>query len=109
MLMTLNLLRNERETLVISEQAVVSRGESTFVMVMDMEAEPHIAERRRVTLGTRTPGKVEVLSNLAAGEMIITHGSLKVRPGSAVRIRAIDDGTRPIADLIRAEPDGGPG
>jgi len=37
--------------------------------------------------------------------MVVTHGTLKVRPGSAVRIRAVDDGTRPIAELIAADPE----
>jgi membrane fusion protein, multidrug efflux system len=101
MLMTLNLLRNERQALLISEESVVPRGDETFVMVVDTATEPYRAEQRQVTLGTRMPGRVEVVSGLRQGELVITHGALKVRPGAPVRIHAESDGTRPIADLIR--------
>lgn len=103
MLMTLNLLRNERDAVVISEEAVIPRGDSTYVMVVNMSAEPYTAEQRVVRLGTRMPGQVEVVSGLDPGETIISHGTLKVRPGSPVQIKAVDDGTRPIAELL--EPD----
>lgn len=106
MLMTLNLLRNEREAIVISEEAVIPRGESTFVMVVNTSQEPYTAEERKVRLGTRIPGQVEVESGLEVGEQIISHGTLKVRPGAAVRIKAVDDGTRPIAEMLRADAAG---
>jgi membrane fusion protein, multidrug efflux system len=102
MLMTLNLLRNERQAIVIAEEAVVPRGEQAFVLVVNRDAEPYTAEQRPVTLGTRRPGQVEVVSGLSPGEVIITHGALKVRPGAPVRILAESDGTRPIAELIQS-------
>jgi len=111
MLMTLNLLRNERDAIVISEEAVIPRGESTFVMVVDTRSEPSVAEQRTVRLGTRMPGQVEVISGLDVGETIVSHGTMKLRPGSPVRIKAVDDGTEPIAELIKSDPavGGGPG
>jgi membrane fusion protein (multidrug efflux system) len=104
MLMTLNLLRNERDALVISEEAIIPRGEDTFVMVVDMSSEPYLTEQRQVRIGMRMPGQVEIASGLAAGDVIITHGAMKVRPGAPVRIHAVDDGTRPIAELIVPNP-----
>ncbi len=105
MLMTLNLLRNERDAIVISEEAVIPRGQRTFVMVVDRSSEPYIAEQREIRLGTRMPGQVEVTSGLDVGDTIISHGSLKVRPGAPVRIHATDDGTRPIAELLKPNPE----
>lgn len=105
MLMTLNLLRNQRQAVVIAEEAVVPRGEATFVLVVDTNSEPYLAQQRQVQLGTRTPGLVEVVSGLEPGEIIITHGALKVRPGAPVRILAENDGSRPIAEMIRAGSD----
>lgn len=108
MLMTLNLLRNERDAIVISEEAVIPRGTSTFVLAIDMSTEPYIAHERRVQLGTRMPGQVEVVSGLEVGETIVSHGTLKVRPGAPVRILAVDDGTRPIPELIKPDADAVP-
>ncbi|NBC23694.1 MAG: efflux RND transporter periplasmic adaptor subunit [Gammaproteobacteria bacterium] len=108
MLMTLNLLRNERDAIVISEEAVIPRGTNNFVMVVDMDNEPYTAEQRAVQLGTRIPGRVEVTAGLDVGEAIISHGTLKVRPGAPVRIHAVDDGSRPIAELIKPDPDAVP-
>ncbi|MBK81112.1 MAG: efflux transporter periplasmic adaptor subunit [Gammaproteobacteria bacterium] len=108
MLMTLNLLRNERDAIVISEEAVIPRGASTFVLVVDTSTEPYTAQERQVDLGTRLPGQVEVVSGLEIGETVISHGTLKVRPGAPVRIHAVDDGTRPIAELIKPDPDAVP-
>ena len=108
MLMTLNLLRNERDAIVISEEAVIPRGASTFVLVVDTSTEPYTAQERQVDLGTRLPGQVEVVAGLEIGETIISHGTLKVRPGAPVRIHAVDDGTRPIAELIKPDPDAVP-
>lgn len=108
MLMTLNLLRNERDAIVISEEAVIPRGTNNFVMVVDMDNEPYTAEQRAVQLGTRIPGRVEVTAGLDVGEAIISHGTLKVRPGAPVRIHAVDDGSRPIAELLKPDPDAVP-
>jgi len=103
MLMTLNLLRNERTAIVISEEAVIPRAGRTFVMVVDESSEPYTVEEREVRLGTRLPGQVEVVSGLEVGEAIVSHGTLKLRPGGPVRIKAVDDGTRPIAELIKPQ------
>jgi membrane fusion protein, multidrug efflux system len=103
MLMTLNLLRNERQAVLIAEEAVVPRGDETFVMVVDESSEPYRAEQRQVRLGTRIPGRVEVVAGLEPGEVVITHGSMKVRPGAPVRIHAESDGSRPIAELIKPD------
>jgi len=60
-------------------------------------------ERVRVGTGARRLGQVEVVEGLAAGETVITHGNDKVRPGQQVRIQAMDDGTRPLSELLGSE------
>jgi membrane fusion protein (multidrug efflux system) len=109
MLMTLELQRRERQALVIGEAAIIPRGKSTFVYVVDPAAAPPVAVQRQVTTGARQPGRVEIVSGLEPGELVVTHGTLRVRPGAPVRIRAIDDGTRPLAELISAQNDGDQG
>ena len=100
MLMTLILKRNPRESIVISEEAIVPKSDKTFVLVVDTAVEPHTVENREVVIGRRIAGRVEIKAGLEVGEMIISHGTLKVRPGSAVSIMAIDDGTQSVAEMI---------
>lgn len=101
LLMTLKLQRGTRDALVIAEEAIVAQGDQTYVMVVNTSASPPVALRREVQLGARQPGRVEVLSGLAEGETIITHGAMKTRPGAPVSIRAVNDGAEPFAELIK--------
>jgi membrane fusion protein (multidrug efflux system) len=100
-LMRVELLRNPRETLVVPESALLQKGRDHHVMRIDADAK---AERVAVKVGARRPGQAEILEGLAAGDRVITHGADKVRPGQAVRIQAMDDGTRPLTELVGAAP-----
>ncbi len=100
-LMTVEVLKNEREALVAPENAVVSVGRENFVYVVDPKAETPTAVRRDIVLGTREHGFVEVKEGLAAGEMIVTDGTVRLKPGAAVKIEAVDDSSEPLAKLIR--------
>ena len=103
MLMTLNLDRNPRQAIVISEEAIVPKGNKTLVLVVDTSVTPHTASSREVTIGRRIAGRVEITAGLEEGETIISHGTLKVRPGSLVSIKAVDDGTKTVAEMISSE------
>jgi membrane fusion protein (multidrug efflux system) len=99
--MQVELLRNPRDTLVVPESALVQQGRDHFVMRVGKGDK---AERVQVRVGARRPGQAEVIHGLEAGQLVITHGNDKVRPGQLVRIQAIDDGTRPLAELLGAAP-----
>jgi membrane fusion protein (multidrug efflux system) len=101
MLMQVELLQRRREAIVIPEQCLVPLGDQQFVYVVDTAADNSV-EHREVRIGTRRPGEVEILEGLEAGELVITDGTLKVRAGSKVSIRAMDDGATPIHDLLEA-------
>ena len=96
-LMQVELLRNPRDGLVVPESALLHQGRDHFVMVL---AEGNTAERRQVRIGARRPGEVEILEGLAAGEKVITHGNDKVRPGQEVAVRALDDGSRSLREML---------
>jgi len=100
MLMTVELLRNPRTAIVVPEQAILMRGTQSFVYVVDPEAEQPEVAQREVVIGARRPGKVEITSGLRAGEAVITHGIVKVRPGQQVRIRAVAKGGEPLTELL---------
>jgi len=104
MLMQVTLRKDPRQALVIPEAALMPTGREQFVLVAVPQGEGHKVERRQVQVGARRPGEVEVLQGLSEGERVVTHGTLRVRPGQAVEIRAVDDGSQPLAELIEARP-----
>ncbi|MGB5259903.1 MAG: efflux RND transporter periplasmic adaptor subunit [Gammaproteobacteria bacterium] len=105
MLLQVTLLSNPREALIVPEEALIPTGEKHFVYLIDT-ADNNKATRREVRIGGRIPGKVEVIEGLQAGDMVVSQGTLKVRPGQPVDIIALDDGTRTLAEMLRAIPDG---
>jgi membrane fusion protein (multidrug efflux system) len=106
LLMRVDLLRNPREALMIPESAVLQRGEAHSVMAIAEgdEGEP-VAEQRSIEVGLRRPGEVEVTAGLSPGDLVITHGADKARPGQPVQVMAIDDGERALDELL-AQPSG---
>lgn len=100
MLMSIDLYANERESLVISEAALVPLGSSNFVFVVQPQDDQLIVERRQITIGQRLHGAVEVLSGLEANEKVVTHGLQKVRAGTLVNITAEETGEESLSELI---------
>ena len=103
MLLQVVLLNRQREAIVIPEECLVPQGDKQFVFVVDKSAD-NTVEHRAVRIGTRRPGEVEIADGLAVGELVITDGTLKVRAGSKVVLRALDDGTTPIHELLESQP-----
>jgi membrane fusion protein (multidrug efflux system) len=101
MLMQIELQKNPRDALIIPEEALVPKGDRQFVLLVD-EADGHKVMQREVQIGGRRAGEVEILSGLAQGEKVITDGTLKVRPGQLVSIRAMDDGRRGVREMLEA-------
>ncbi len=100
MLMTAALLRNQRQSLAIPEQALLAEGDKHFVLLVDPN-DGNKARKREVEIGARMPGTVEIVRGLAAGDQVITEGAIKLRPGQAVKIIAIDDGKHPRSELLK--------
>ncbi len=84
MLMQIVLYKDQRQALVIPEEAIVPVSRDNFVFVVDEAAAT--VSRRLIKTGQRRPGDVEVLEGLKVGELVVTHGQLKLRPGASVTI-----------------------
>lgn len=84
LLMTVRLLKNPRDSIMIPEEALVPSGTQNFVFVIDRASNK--AERREIETGGRRPGAVEVVSGLERGELVVTHGTMQVRDGQTVNI-----------------------
>jgi membrane fusion protein (multidrug efflux system) len=79
------LTKDERDALVLPEQALVPQGEEQYVFrVVDGKA-----QRTKVELGQRRDGRVEVVKGVAPGETIVTAGQLKLRDGMSVTLAAV--------------------
>lgn len=103
MLMQIVLLNNPREALVIPEEALIPLGTQQFVYTVDETDGPR-AVKREIRIGARRPGEVEVVEGLQAGDRVISHGTLKVRNDEEVTVIAEDDGSKPLAEMLRSLP-----
>ena len=74
------------QAVVIPEDAVVPAEGSSFVWV----AIGGKADRRKVSLGVRTPGFVEVRDGVKAGEQVVTGGLELLAPGAPVMARVVE-------------------
>jgi membrane fusion protein (multidrug efflux system) len=81
MFLTVTLLKDDVEALLVPEQAIVPERSKQFVFVVDANDR---VERREVTTGRRRPGEVEIVDGLQPGERVITEGTQKVRDGGTV-------------------------
>lgn len=91
LLMTVTLLSNPRQSILLPEDALIPRGADNHVLVVEGEGAEAKALRRDVKIGVRRPGEVEILEGLAAGERVVTRGTLQVRPGQAVTILSVEE------------------
>jgi membrane fusion protein (multidrug efflux system) len=80
MFLAVRLSRQPTPALVVPESALVPERGSVFVFVI----QDGVALRRQVTVGRREPGRVELVSGVAAGDRVVVQGTQKIRDGSPV-------------------------
>jgi len=102
MLMTVEVLRNRRQALVIPESALMPKGGDHFVL--RLAGDPPVVEKLKIGIGSRRVGEVEVLEGLSAGDRVITHGMEKVKVGEPVRIKGIEGEGKPMSELLKPAP-----
>ena len=101
LLMSLVLLKNQRQALLIPEEAIIKRGDDNFVFSVHEQDGKTVARQTRIRIGVRQPGRVEILSGLKEGDAVISHGLVKVRDGAEINVRANDDSNMPLTDLLK--------
>nr|WP_189466492.1 efflux RND transporter periplasmic adaptor subunit [Halomonas qijiaojingensis] len=102
MLMEVVLQRRPREALVVPESVLVPSGERHYLFVID-ESDDNRLERRRVEVGERRVGEVEILAGLEAGELVVHHGVQRARDGEHVALLGIADDETAVRDILRRE------
>lgn len=72
---------------VVPEESIVPQGGRQFVIKLVDGPDGKVTQRVEVKLGLRSPGKVEVLDGLQAGETVVVAGQQRVqKDGTAVRV-----------------------
>ncbi|MEZ5814229.1 MAG: efflux RND transporter periplasmic adaptor subunit [Alphaproteobacteria bacterium] len=107
LLMNVTLFKNMRQALLIPEEALIKRGTENFVFVVRNKDDKTIAKEQKIKIGARQPGVIEVLSGLNKGDQIVAHGTLKVRDGAEITVRAIENEDTPLDDLLEQKPESG--
>jgi membrane fusion protein (multidrug efflux system) len=75
-------LDSRPNAVVIPEQAIWPQGKDSFVFrVVDGKA-----ALTKVDIGNRAPGTVEIIKGLAANDMVITDGQIKLKDGAPVTV-----------------------
>ncbi|MEQ8849480.1 efflux RND transporter periplasmic adaptor subunit [Botrimarina sp.] len=90
----------QQRAVLVPKDAVVLGGSSPVVFVVGgVRAEGDQGEARLapVELGAASGSRIAVTGQLAAGEMVVTEGNERLRPGQAVRVLRVDDKPAPQA------------
>ncbi len=78
------VLEERADAPVVSESAIVPRGDRRFVY----RVQEGRAVMTPVRLGVRRAGDVEILEGVGIGDVVVTDGQLKLRDGAAVEVRS---------------------
>ena len=102
LLMQVDLLRNQRNSLMIAEAAILPLADKQFVMRVVDNDNDKSCEKVQIQTGARIPGFIEVLQGLKPGDQVVTHGNDKIKAGDLLKITGVDDGTVDIAELLKS-------
>ena len=91
-------LDSRPNAVIIPEEAIWPQGKSSFVYrVVDGKA-----ALTKVEIGNRVPGKVEILKGLAANDVVITDGQIKLKDGAPVSVIVPPPAAAPAAPAAPA-------
>ena len=92
------LFSDDRDSVAIPEQSLIPVGDDHYLFkVVDGRA-----QRNKVEIGQRRNGQVEILQGLAAGDVVVTAGQLKLRDG--VQVKIADAAAAAKTDETKAVP-----
>ncbi len=80
-LLEVSIMFNMRNSLGVPDTSVIMEGEKAFVYKVTTE---NIANKIEVQIGNRSNGKVEILSGLNEGDIIVAEGLKKVYPRAKI-------------------------
>jgi len=94
-----------RQVLAVPNKAILMLGDRTFVYKVHannpISQEPSTIEKVEIKVGEITDQTTEIISGLKQGDLIVSQGVLKVRPGSKVLIKHLEQTTSNQALLLK--------
>lgn len=103
LLLSVNLMKNQRAALLIPEEAVIAEGNKKFVFLIVERNGSKFLEKRQIASASRELGYLEVISGLTKGDLIVVHGTVQAREGQAVEILSIKRQQEPLEQLLSSE------
>lgn len=101
LLMTITLLKDARQALLIPEEALIKKDDRNFVYVVkETDANTKEAVEREVKIGAREEGHIEILDGLQENESVVIHGTLKLRDKTPVTVMAVQDKGQRLPELL---------
>lgn len=82
LLVRITVKGDERNTVMVPEEAIVQRGDSTFVYL----AGEKVATEAKVETGKRVPGSIEIVNGVSAGAEVIVAGNSRLSDGASIEI-----------------------
>lgn len=100
MLMRVKLQKNPREAVTIPEEAIVARGGQNYAYVVDQGANPPTVSLTPVDMGSRRQGVIEAVGGIKEGDLVVTHGTLRLSDGARITIKAQDKGNDSLETML---------
>ena len=105
LLMTIDLVKNERQALVIPEEALIKRGRKNFVYITGEKEGMTIAIEKEIQIGTRRSGEIEIIDGLQENDQVINHGTLKIKDGAEIKVKAIETIKQTVGEMLKTNED----
>tara|TARA_B100002051_G_scaffold187683_1_gene177704 strand:+ start:34 stop:951 length:918 start_codon:yes stop_codon:yes gene_type:complete len=80
-LLEVSIMLNMRDALAVPDTSIIMEGEKAFVYKVSPE---NVANKVEVQIGNRNEGKIEILSGLNEGDIIVAEGLKKVFPRAKI-------------------------
>ena len=81
-LLEVTLNYNQRNSLSIPDTSIMLEGNKAYVYKISKD---NVANKTEIIFGSRNSGKVEVISGLTEGDIIVAEGLKKVRPRGRIK------------------------
>lgn len=84
MLLTIELVRQVETLLQLPESSIIPIEDEHYIFAINNQAQT--AYRKKITIGRRLPGMVEVVDGVDLNELIVIEGALKLRDGTKIKV-----------------------